>query len=109
MDETKLYQKCKDIYNHLKSIYHDESLDSKETISKMFNYVDGYVSLLNRNYSIYFNGSVNDYTLDGEIYTKYSDTGYIRLVEDLTMAYYRTHGGTSANNTYEFLDKLSQV
>ena len=110
MDETKLYQDCKDFYKNLKIIVTTYlSQPNRDIVRKLFSAVDGKVTISERNRSLYYDGSVNEYTISGYIYDKDLDSCYIRLIEDLTMAYYRTNGGIEANNTYEFLDKLNTI
>lgn len=110
MGETKLFEDCKDVYKQLSDIsWAKVDIGYKETVKKMFDFLDGKVHIHSSADTIQYEGSVEQYTLGGYIYQSDIEYGFQRLVEDLTMAYYRNNGGEVANNTYEFLDYLRNI
>ena len=99
MSEQELLQECKGIYRQLEDLYWDKtSCGYVETIRKMFTLVGGKVYCLPSSDYIQYDGSIewendNTYTIGGYIYDRYLESNFFRLIEDLTMGYYRVHGG----------------
>jgi len=111
--EFELYRECKNIYDNLRSLayngyYEFNYEDVINRVKEMFNSIDGTVAARNSVDCVNYNGRVESYTIGGSIYKTDGDKCFNRLIEDLTMAYYRNNGG-KAPNTYVFLHKLRDM
>jgi hypothetical protein len=102
MDETKLLQECKELYESLNAIIdRNDSMSAKDLVKELFNVQQGgkvYFGQCTPTYCQY-NGSVQDYTIGGSISLQYRYADFMRLAEDLTMAYYRNNNGKNINYT----------
>lgn len=111
MDETKLYQECAEKYKALEKLYWDKtSCGFVETIKKMFKLVNGHTTrMLTSERAIEYDGIVdNSYTVGGTMLMGYEDGKFYCLIEDLTMAYYSTNGGTEFHYTPDFIKFLKK-
>lgn len=121
-DERSLIADCKKIYEQLEDIYYGASdIGYTNAVKEMFKLVGGNVTVkANRTSSdkeyMSYNGAVNKpFVMDGREEKRYTIGGSIldnsrgdwyRLIEDLSLAYYRTNGGINCGNVWQFKDAL---
>ena len=110
--EDKLIQECKEIYNQLYKTLngYEENQDKillSDYIKSLFHIVNGKVHIKTHSetYTTY-EGKVENYTIGGSISKNYLIADLKRLIEDLTMAYYRNHGGQEINYIPDLIKML---
>lgn len=102
-----LYQECIELKIKLNNISKN-TLSNEEIIKQLFAELDGKVTTHKYNTYIKYDGYIDNYTISGLLYYDDLSIGYIRLVEDLIMAYYKNNGGNNLN-TYELMNKLNSM
>ena len=120
----KLMNDTKKIYTKLKSILDSSKIDKLKIVpgrDKDYQKVDAVVELVKKAYKevggqvypnvqsmtyVVFDGKVKSYTLYNSVSLKSYTAGDMnRIAEDLTMAYFRTHGG-NCNNTMDLISYI---
>lgn len=117
--ENVILQSTKEMYDLLTSTYkinikRNEAgeITLTDLIKIMFNVVEGEVTIQNKaeTFGYYsFDGSVNDYIINGSILMKFIGSSFYWLIEDLTMGYYKKIGGrdyASKSNLIKAIKKL---
>lgn len=95
MDELTIRTECAKLYNRLIKFYNDHyDYDMITMVKELFKQANGtaYIKEHSPRYVAY-DGRVDTYTIGGSIGENYKDADFTRLIEDLTMAYYRNNGG----------------
>ena len=123
-DSKAFYDECKDVFNQLKEILESDNENIEEiknNINKAYKLVNGNcrIRVSSTGRTITIDGSVkgsfavdrktgNTYTLYNSISLEYFFGDVNRLAEDLTMAYYKTNGGTRFNYTPKFIKYITE-
>jgi len=107
VNEDKLYQECIDLKIKL-NIISKNTVSNEDNIKQLFAELNGKVNTHKYNTYIKYDGYIENYSISGSLYYDDLSIGYIRLIEDLVMAYYRNNGGTNLN-TYELMNKLKSI
>ena len=109
----------KEIYEELLDFYDincnylpekQEFFDMETLVRALFHHLNGkvYIKQSNERYCAY-EGSVNDYTIGGSISKEYKDGDFHRLIEDLTMAYYKMIGGRDFTHTPSLIEEIKCI
>lgn len=108
-DEASLLAECKKLYKQLcDELLEGANADMQTNIYKAFKKVGGQADVSATPTSIRYSGKIDWYTISGTISLAYITADAHRLAEDLTMAYYKTHGGEQYVNTPTFIKHLTE-
>lgn len=109
-NEALIFDETVAEYKKLLSFYNSNNDNDMEMMVKMlFTLLRGIVYITSRSDKyVSYDGKVEEYTICGSVSKEYVDADFNRLIEDLTMAFYKNNGGQLYTYTPNLITEIKK-